>query len=242
MPDLDLGDPAGLDLRAGAGPSQARSTAALRLAATMAWPDDAGRRAEHWERVEAKALPPLGAEGAGVDAAVAAVLALMAEKAPSWYIAGSVVHLVRTMAQYHPDIRGGPSVGKAMALLERFTEGPAKPPDRQALRATWTAFKPVAHLCAAFVSLLNEVRRRPDEEQDALAGALFFDMLGILLALGRDYQAFATAYRAPGRQAPLLAADAIWTVPARLALPSAKVQTAPFSARTLAALKDYRAG
>jgi hypothetical protein len=209
----------------------------------MAWPDDADARTRHWSTVGSKTLPPLGATGPDAEArGIAAVLDLMAEDASHWYIAGSVVYLVRTMALYHANLPGGPSVAKALSLLERFSEGPAKPPDLQGLRRTWARFRPVAHLCAGFVSLLNEVRRKPDDEQDALAGTMFFDMLGVMLALGRTFQDFATGYRAPGQKTPLLEPAKIWTVPAALDLPPAEVRTAPFSAGTLDALKAYRAG
>ncbi len=242
MAALDLGDLSGLDLRQALEPSAQRATAALRLAAVMAWPDDADARAGHWTTVGSEALPPLGATGPEADAkGITAVLDLMAGHSSHWYIAGSVIYLVRTMALYHANLPGGPSVAKALSLLERFSEGPAKPPDLKELRRIWARYRPVAHLCAGFVSLLNEVRRRPDDEQDALAGAMFFDMLGVMLALGRTFQDFATGYKAPGHKSPLLEAANIWTVPAALDLPPAEVRTAPFSAGTLAALKAYRA-
>lgn len=277
MPNLDLGDLTGLDLTRPLPTSADRSSAALRLAAAMAWPDDEGRRRQFLAATSAQAVqaaedaklavavadfapPPDAGSGAhasngafpgafrldsdlAADAEVPgmdAVSELINENAPGWYVAGSVLYLVRTMAMYHRDIPGGPSVGKAINLLERFSTGPDMPKDRRGLRAAWSRFKPVAHLCAAFVSLITEIQQEPQDRQGALALGLFSTWLGVTLGVGREFQDFATSYRAPGQNAPLLVAAGLWTVPKSLTLPKTKVKTAPFSAETLATFKNYR--
>ncbi|MEE8284405.1 MAG: hypothetical protein V3R63_05410 [Alphaproteobacteria bacterium] len=278
MPDLDLGDLTGLDLTRPLPLSADRSSAALRLAAAMAWPDDEGRRREFVATRGAQAVqaaadtrlavavanfaPPPDAGSAtqasqdafpgafhidsdlAVDAdapGMDAVSELITENAPGWYVAGSVLYLVSTMAKYHRDLPGGPGVGKAITLLERFGSGPDMPKDRRGLRAAWRRFKPVAHLCAAFVSLITEIQREPVDRQDALAPGVFSAWLGVMLGVGREFQDFATSFKAPGQHAPLLVAAEIWTVPKSLTLPKTKVKTAPFSAGTLATFKDHRA-
>jgi hypothetical protein len=142
---------------------------------------------------------------------------------------------------YHRDMPGGPSVGKAINLLERFSAGPDMPKDQRGLRAAWRRFKPVAHLCAAFVSLITEIQQEPEDRQGVLALGLFSAWLGVMLGVGREFQNFATSYKAPGQNAPLLIAAELCTVPKSLKLPKTKVKTAPFSAETLDAMKDYRA-
>lgn len=268
MPELDLGPLDRLELSNPA-PSFDLALAAHRLATYMAWPREENRRREYLATLGAQTLqafqnfetspavdvPPEGFHeaktqtfhevflrhggyGAVSEAPGMPQLAkLMRESLRRGYVAGTVLRLIMTVREHHSDVGGGASLNKAIYLIERQSEGLQRK-NRKDLIAAWSALKPVAHLCAAFIYLSE----RAFHTDGTIPYSYFFgEGIGRLLAIAREFQEFATTFKAHGQKQPILEPSEIFTVPRALKLPAAVIDLNPLSPEQLAALRDYRA-
>ncbi len=268
MPELDLGPVDELDLIKPT-PSFALAIAAHRLTAYLAWPNDENRRRQYLATLGATTLhgfeslrasrtadilpQPVreaknrvfsevflrhGGYGTVSEApGMGRLKKLMGEAAPRWYVAGTVLCLIMTIHKHHSEIRRGGSVNKAVYLIEQHSEGLVRK-NRKDLLASWAVSKPVAHLCAAIVHLSE---RAFHTNGNISVRHLFGEGIGDLLAAAREFQDFATTYRAHGQKGPLLEPSEIFTVAPSLTLPTVMIDLTPLPPQQLAALGKYRA-
>ncbi len=185
--------------------------------------------------------------------------ALMQEWTRRWFgivYTGKLVCLIFSINEHHPQF--GASLNKAIYVL-RETDG--KDEERNAglrqfgfpsvyessLKEAWRQFKPVAHLCAAYVT--TESHYYEDElsrdfmEYWLKPPALYQDdVFGTFCRVARSVEQFVTTFRPHGRRQALISKDEIYSLPEKIFEPKAS----PLSARKLtddemAALKTYRA-
>jgi len=185
--------------------------------------------------------------------------ALMQEWTRRWFgivYTGKLVCLIFSINEHHPQF--GASLNKAIYVL-RETEG--KDQERNAglrqfrfpsvhessLKEAWRQFKPVAHLCAAYVT--TESHYYEDElsrdfmEYWLKPPAIYQDdVFGTFCLVARSVEQFVTTFRSHGQRQALIPKDEIYSLPEKIFEPKAS----PLSARKLtddemAALKTYRA-
>ncbi|MCH7870016.1 MAG: hypothetical protein IH881_20180, partial [Myxococcales bacterium] len=94
-----------------------------------------------------------------------------------WRAAGTVLYLIMAIAQHHPEIRGGASVNKAVFLMECFVKGSQFPTNRKDLMAAWSAYKKVAHLCAAYVCMTTRISQETEPTRTKFIAGLFSQCL-----------------------------------------------------------------
>lgn len=172
----------------------------------------------------------------------AALCAEMDKHASAWIATGRILYLIRCIAEYHPEVRGGASVKKAVALVSRFVEEEDAIKDRSRLVAAWSRFKPVAHLCAALLEAASAASKEDGPlRQEILGGAFYFQGLGRTLAVARDYQQFVTSFVPHAQREPFVRADRILGVPAKARIRPMSASIRPLSPEMLETLADYRA-
>jgi hypothetical protein len=149
----------------------------------------------------------------------------------------------------HQERRGGPSIGKAIALVD------AKAKNRGTGAATlwqcWKTYKDVAHLVTAATLICFEARRRSSNQPFGPFG-LSSDQLGplqmalllpdLVLAVAVELECYGLSETTYARTEPALDPKTVWRIPD-------DVNVAPFpplirkiSIQDLAILKDRRAG
>ena len=147
-----------------------------------------------------------------------------------------MLNLIAIIDKRHADIGRGASVNKAVYLIEHFGENLPRR-NKKDLIEYWTAAKPVAHLCAAFVRLRRDMVIAEREEYWLF---LLRDWLGPFLAYASQFEAFATNFKAHGQRRPLLERANIFTVPPGLMLPKKPIHLPRLTAEQLATLQGYR--
>lgn len=173
---------------------------------------------------------------------VTAYQELMTKQLGDQFAAGLVLALVRRMA-IHPNLPGGPSVNKAIFLLEQV-RAPRVPRNEFQLRRAWATYKPVAHFCAALFDWFYETLDEADGpgdfavrmEQRLLYG---FDAF---LALAEAYQNFGLSFRpARAKSWPLLDPLQTWVLPTERQWEPTPMVAAPLTDFLLSVLRNYRA-
>ena len=172
---------------------------------------------------------------------LSALQRIIRNNGPKWYVTGTLLLFVMTMANHHSERRGGASISKAVHLFENIVETPDIPTSRKEILRIWGTFKPVAHFCAAFMSLVVAAKTQSDYEQDTLLQGMFIDGLGRFLSFAREFQEFGTGFYAQGTKKPMLPPDETWLIPQGLRLPPAKIRPRPLTDHELEVLEQYRA-
>jgi hypothetical protein len=169
---------------------------------------------------------------------------------------GKLVCLIFSINEHHPQV--GASLNKAIYVL-RETEG--KDEERNAglrrfgfpsvyessLKEAWRQFKPVAHLCAAYVT--TESHYYEDElsrdfmEYWLKPPAIYEDdMFGTFCLVARSVEQFVTTFRPHGRRQALISKDEIYSLPEKIFDPKVPLLSARrLTDDEMAALKTYRA-
>jgi hypothetical protein len=169
---------------------------------------------------------------------------------------GKLVCLIFSINEHHPQV--GASLNKAIYVL-RETDGKDKERNagfrqfgfpavyESSLKEAWRRFKPVAHLCAAYVtteSYYYEDELSRDFMEYWLKPPAFYqdDAFGTFVRVARSVEQFATTFRPHGQRHTLITKDEIYSLPERIF----DSEAPPLSARTLtddeiAVLKTYRA-
>jgi hypothetical protein len=167
----------------------------------------------------------------------------MMERVGPWFAAGMILALIRRMATHHSDIPGGPSVNKAMFVLEH-AHFPMVPRNSRYLRMAWTNYKPVAHLCAALFDFFIECLEEGGSPIEI--GAKMERKLNVefpaFLATADAYQEFGLNYaphRAKGQ--PLLDSAEAWLLPDEKQWAPTPYVPAPLDERLLELARRYRA-
>jgi hypothetical protein len=162
---------------------------------------------------------------------------------------GKLLALIGSIHQHHPQV--GASVNKAIHILcktEDATGIPGFPLVCESnLKKAWSKFKPVAHLCGAYVTTethyYEEQLSRDFWEYWKESPAFYQDkMFGAFCVLAKSGERFATSFFPRGQREPLIPKDEIFALPdeifePRLSLPSFRALTD----EEVAALKTYRA-
>jgi hypothetical protein len=185
--------------------------------------------------------------------------ALQQEWTRRWFgivYTGKLVCLIFSINEHHPQV--GASLNKAIYVL-RETEG--KDEERNAglrrfgfpsvyessLKEAWRRFKPVAHLCAAYVT--TESHYYEDElsrdfmEYWLKPPAIYEDdVFGTFCLVARSVEQFVTTFRPHSKSQALISRDEIYSLPEKIFDPKVPL----LSARSLtddemAALKRYKA-
>ena len=170
--------------------------------------------------------------------------------------AGKLVCLIFSINEHHPEI--GASLNKAIYVL-RETEG--KDEERNAglrqfgfrsvyessLKEAWRRFKPVAHLCAAYVT--TESNYCEDElprdfmEYWLKPPALYEDdVFGTFCVVARSVEQFVTTFRPHSRRQALISKDEIYSLPEKIFDPMVPLLSARrLTDDEMAALNTYKA-
>jgi hypothetical protein len=129
-----------------------------------------------------------------------------------WIVAvGALLQEVWAMAAHHEDqLTGGASLSKAIALSAEFPYLASMAP--RTLRAAWSRYGNVAHLCAAFASVFDEARREPPEQMDERMKRGFHEDLHDTLSVAAAYQHFARTFVPRATKTPLLNPRTAWVL------------------------------
>jgi hypothetical protein len=185
--------------------------------------------------------------------------ALQQEWTRRWFgivYTGKLVCLIFSINEHHPQV--GASLNKAIYVL-RETEG--KDEERNAglrqfgfpsvyessLKEAWRRFKPVAHLCAAYVT--TESHYYEDElsrdfmEYWLKPPAIYEDdVCGTFCLVARSVEQFVTTFRPHGRRQALISKDEIYSLPEKIFDPKAPLLSARrLTDDEMAALRTYKA-
>ncbi len=228
-----------------------RLEAPLIVLATMSHPDDPAQRFKFLDTLTAKALTELEApisrklaiQASAAAAEAESVLDEMGEAAYGIAVAGDILLFVFNAARYSPK---SASVARAIAVwceahaLGKTQEGGYVAASPRSVKAAWSRFKPVAHLCGA-LSLFQI-------DQIAALNPLDPETLLNFLAVAEALRAFGEAHHPPsGRtgskpsRTSMLDPDTTWKTPSDLVLPQSVFSVPPLPEFAQAALKKYRA-
>ena len=130
---------------------------------------------------------------------------------PKMLNVGMALDLVWAMDAHHREtLTGGASFNKALAILR----GPMSdfPVSETSLRAAWSRYKPVAHLCAAFSLAFREALREDPDELDERMKSAYHEELDVTLSVAAAYQRFAISFTPHGQDQPLLDPQEIWSL------------------------------
>lgn len=156
--------------------------------------------------------------------------------------AGLILALVRRMA-LHPDLPGGPSVNKAIFILERVPF-PSIPRNSFQLRQAWKGYKPVSHFCAALFDWVHETMDETDTPEEfvvRMEQRILYDF-DAFLALAEAYQSFGLSFRPARAKSSLLLDPAqTWILPAQRQWEPTPMVAAPLTDFLLSIIRKYRA-
>jgi hypothetical protein len=176
----------------------------------------------------------------------------------SIFATGRLVSLVGSIHEHSPDIEA--SLNKAIYVLCRTT-GQCKE-FREILKAlglptiyesslkeAWRVFKPVAHLCAAYVdteAYYSQQHPTQDFMEYWLRPPALYDdeMFSAFCVVAKRVELFITSFRSHGQRQSLVSSAEIFSLPDRIFQPNLNSSTLSFrelDEQELAALKEYRA-
>ena len=209
---------------------------ALALVGYMAWPDDPIMR-ERW--VEAHQSKD--------QSAINDLLEGLKIIQQHWARVADIVHLHQDIALGgHQQRRGGPSVGKGIALIAANAK--SKGTGTAKLWENWTAYKDVAHLVTAAVLVSAEAQTRHRSEPYGLRLHQFqpYRMAMLLpelvLAVAMSIEEYGLGQIAQGQTKPMFDPESSWRVPADINLASVAPPTRRLTKTDFAVLKERRAG
>ena len=131
---------------------------------------------------------------------------------PKMLNVGMALDLVWAMDAHHREtLPGGASLNKALAILRDPIS--SLPISETSLRAAWSRYKPVAHLCAAFSLAFREALREDPDELDERMKSAYHEELEVTLSVAAAYQRFAISFKPHGQDQPLLDPEEIWLLP-----------------------------
>lgn len=160
-----------------------------------------------------------------------------------WFSAGMILALVRRMAAHHPVLPGGPSVNKAVYMLETC-KYPLTHHNSNALRKSWAHYQSVAHLCAAFYDFFLDLCDSdiPLEDMNNEVPERFTQEFGFFLGHAEAYLDFGLNFQSAGTKgATLLDPDEAWRLPDERCWPESDRVPAPLTDFLLRTAQSYRA-
>lgn len=193
------------------------SASGLALAGYVAWPNDADRR-EAWLQANnaIRSLLPDPVRYSIASSPVLAAAALadlqrdLARQQAKWLAVADVFQVLVDIAHdSRPQVAGGPSISKAMAIVEAARGTVA----RAQLAASWSSYRDVSHLIAAGAAIaLQGMKHSPDPDAGSI---LMVSQLApdALVGLAAAYERFGLSVFPHGQQKPVLNPETVWGVP-----------------------------
>jgi hypothetical protein len=210
---------------------------AIPLIGYMAWPHDPGRRQES-ERIvrswsESKAIPRR-----------------LGRIQFDWRrVADSFHHQCDLVDGGHQERRGGPSIGKAITLVEANAK--SRGTGAASLWKVWAKYKDVAHLVTAASLICGEVRTRACNEPFGPFG-LSVDQFGpfqmamlmpdLVLAVALEFERRGLSHVPYARTEPVLDPQTLWRIPQDINVAPLSPPTRKIRSQELAILHARRAG
>jgi hypothetical protein len=149
----------------------------------------------------------------------------------------------------HQQRRGGPSVGKAIALVEANAK--SRGTGAANLWHLWERYKDVAHLVTAATLICGEARMRACDEPFGPFG-LSIDQFGpfqmamlmpdLVLAVALEFEQRGLSHVAYARTKPALDPETVWRIPPDIKVAPLSPPTRKIRAQDLAILHTRRAG
>jgi hypothetical protein len=126
-----------------------------------------------------------------------------------WPKAADIFHMIVDIAnEKRVEVRGGPSISKAIDLLEDAKELPGQ----SQLRVAWSRFRDVAHVLTAGAYLAHCALERGDKRAQSILSAMLF-VPDVVLLLAGAFQQFGLATTPHGQKTPILNPATLWRVP-----------------------------
>jgi hypothetical protein len=153
------------------------------------------------------ALELFGGWEAVAEAASSSVLDTLEKIQREWPRVADIFHTIIDIAhEKRIEVRGGPSISKAIDLVEDAQQLPG----RSQLTAVWSSFRDVAHVITASAYLAHCALKAEDP------GAILSAMLlapDIVVPLAGAFQQFGLATKPHGRDVPILNPETLWRIP-----------------------------
>ncbi|MBT3511060.1 MAG: hypothetical protein HN472_16140 [Nitrospina sp.] len=151
-------------------------------------------------------------------------------------IAGDILTLIKRMVSAKP--KGGPSVKKAVFIIENFLAESLKkeghPANRRFYMECWSEYRGVSHLWAAYGFWMNYLSKRGflHSASDLYA----------FLNIAEDFREFGITFKPHGRKDSILLKDETWQPPVDLPRISCDLPLPPLPDEQIKALQeDYQA-
>lgn len=109
------------------------------------------------------------------------------------------------------ELRGGPSISKAVDLLEAAK----KTPSHTLYRRAWAKFRNVAHLIAASTIIASQAQETGAREAGVIIKVILLAPEAVL-ALAAGYQDFGLQHKSHGQKESVLPSDTLWRLPSSL--------------------------
>jgi len=161
-----------------------------------------------------------------------------------WELASWVFLFLKAMCDFHDDLPGGPSLNKAVFLVERSKRIPKKlRVDKSDIWKSWSGFRSVAHLGASILFWESYLAKESDcderKYQESLDD-LFDSHMKVVLSRAKFFENFGSSF-VPLRSKKPLFDDSIWRIPDKFQADH-KYPIGPLSEADLNILKEYEAG
>jgi hypothetical protein len=154
-------------------------------------------------------LELFGGWEAVAEAALSSVLDQVDKVQDQWPRVADIFHAIIDIAhEERVKIRGGPSISKAINLVEDASQLPGQ----SQLRAVWSKFRDVAHVLTAGAYLAQGALERGDKRAASILSAILL-VPDIVVPLAGAFQQFGLTTMSHGRTTPILDPETLWRVP-----------------------------
>jgi len=212
------------------------SEQALPLFGYMAWPNDPIARARWLD-----AHRPLARQS------VAHALGRFKIKHLHWARIADIVHLHYDLTRgQHQERRGGPSVGKAISLVDSLAK--SKGTGTAKLWEIWKTYKDVAHLVTAAVLVAGEAQTRHRQApsglglQELMPYRMAMRLPDLVIAVAMTIESYGLRSVAHGRREPMFDPETLWRIPPDINLDPVDFPARPLGPAAIAVLNARRAG
>lgn len=156
----------------------------------------------------------------------------------NWFSVFYIAWTLARLSKIYPERGKAVSVNKAVHVaLERKDRHPLIHGNRDNLRKAWSEFKPVAHLCAAYV-LTQTALDEPTPKDPAMK---LLENLDVFFGFAVYFQDFLTGLKPSHSQlSNLIALEDIWSVPESLGTEPLEPPLDPLTEAEAEAYKDYK--
>jgi hypothetical protein len=167
-----------------------------------------------------------------------------------WLRVADILHLLCDLAEgHHQARRGGPSVGKAIALVAANATSWGTGSSR--LWKIWSTYKDVAHLVAAAILICAEARIRSRNQPFRPFGLTVSQIVpfqiamlmpDLVLAVALEFERYGLSVIPHARTEPTLDPETLWRIPAQINVVPFPLPTRKIRPQDLTVLNQRRAG